>query len=115
MDMEKFVSDIVHLKIINHFIFTLKFYFYSTIGAARKKGMLTLPEHMIPLMFCKEVGGFQAVVHFVFVLSLSLFQICFVSLIFALKIYHMGILHWTLKIRTQIINICSNLQTIGTS
>ena len=46
--------------------------------------MLTLHEHLIPLMFCKGVRGFQAFVLFLF------------SLDYALLISHMGILHWAL-------------------
>ena len=54
---------------------------------------------MIPLLFCKEVGGYQAFVLFVFVLSFSLFQICLVSLDYPLLIAHVGILHWTSEFR----------------
>ena len=62
-----------------------------------RQGMLTLHEDMIPLLFCKGVRGFQAFVLFVYVLSFSLFQICLVSLDYALLISHMGIRHWTLR------------------
>ena len=60
-----------------------------------RQGMLTLHEHLIPLLFCKGVRGFQVFVPFVFVLSFSLFQIYLVSLDYALLISHMGILRWT--------------------
>ena len=59
------------------------------------KIMLTLHGHLIRLLFCKEVSGFQAFVPFAFVLFFSLFQICLVSLDYALLISHTGILHWT--------------------
>ena len=60
------------------------------------RGMITLHEHLIPLLFCEGVCGLQAFVRFVYVLSLSLFHICLVSLNYALLVSHMGILHWTL-------------------
>ena len=55
-----------------------------------RQEMLTLLEHLIPLLFCKGVCGFQAFVPFVFVLSFS-----FVFLDYAILISHMGILHWS--------------------
>ena len=57
--------------------------------------MLTIHEHLIPLLFCKGVRGFQALVPFVYVLPFSLFQIFLVSLVYAILISRMGILHWT--------------------
>ena len=52
-------------------------------------------EHLITFLFCKGVRGFQVFVTFVFFLSFSLFQICLVSLDYALLIPRMGILQWT--------------------
>ena len=69
-----------------------------------RQEMLTLLEHLIPLMFCKGVRGFQTFVLFVFVLSFSLFQICLVSLDYELLISLMVTLQWTWNNnRTQII------------
>ena len=60
-----------------------------------RQGTFTLHEHLIPLLFCTGVRWFQAFVRFVYVLSFGLFQICLVSLDYAILIPHMSILHWT--------------------
>ena len=57
--------------------------------------MLTLHEHLITLLFCKGVRGFQAFVPFVLVLSFSSFQICLVFLDYALLNAHIGILSYS--------------------
>ena len=59
-----------------------------------KQGRLTLLEHLIPLLFCKGILGFQTFVYFVFILSFILFQICLVSFNYAFSVSHMGFLHW---------------------
>ena len=68
-----------------------------------RQGMLTLPAHLIPLLFCKGVRGFQTFVLFVYVLPLSLFQICLVSLDYTLLISHMGILHCNPTIKVNVL------------
>ena len=57
-----------------------------------RQGMLTLHEHLIPLLFCKGDRGFKAFVLFVYVLSIGLFLIFLTSLDYALLISRMGII-----------------------
>ena len=59
-----------------------------------RQGMLNITEHLIPLLFCEGVRRIQAFALLCFVLSLILFQICFVSLDY-LIISHMYIFHLT--------------------
>ena len=74
----------------------LRFRIPRRVLCARQR-MLTLHEHLIPLLFCKGVREFHAFVPFVYVLSFNLFEICLVSLDYALLISRMGTLHWTYK------------------
>ena len=55
----------------------------------------SLEAHLIPILFCTGVIGFQVSVHYDFVISFPLFHICLVSLNCTLSIFYMGILHWT--------------------
>ena len=56
-----------------------------------RRGLLTLLEHLIPLLFLKGVRGVQVFLLFVLILSFGLFQICLVSFNYVILFSRMGI------------------------
>ena len=89
--VSSYKSEVNRLSIV---VWILPYSYIPTLTWRKPRRVLSERQ----MMLCLHEQGvrvFQAFVRFVFVFSFSLFQICVVSLDYALLISHIGILHWT--------------------